>query len=577
MIESADKLASGTILQADLCIVGAGAAGLAMAVALAATRMRVIVLEAGGLKTDPWSDGLSRGTLAPECHHPPVHAYRRRRVGGSLSVWGGRCAPFTAQELAPRPWLGVTGWPLTEADLVPWWRAAHVLLELGAFDYAAATACPGGMAPMFGTLPDEIMSTDTIERFSRPTDLARAHLATFAQSGTITILTHCVATEMRLYGSLLAVREMRCRSRRGADIAVRAEAHVLAGGGLEVPRLLLASRSQIAAGVGNGHDQVGRCYMSHLAGVVGQFWPAPHGKVFRGYERAPGGVFCRRRLSLTPAAQARLSTTSVVARLHHPSPADPAHRSGALSAVYLGANLLPAEYRQRVRNSAPAGTWQHIANLLQDPAGTAGMARTYALGRLLAGRKFPSLIADPRHGPLTLDVHAEQLPNHASRVRLTRESDSVGMPRLEIDWRHTPGDIEGVRRSLAAMRHSLAATGCGTFTFDEERLPDDLLRHGAYGGHHLGTARMAGDSASGVVDATCRVHGMDNLFVASGAVFPTSGAANPTLTIVALALRLADHLTTWLRVPHGRQAAPDPGLARSSVARPFSSAATHVN
>jgi choline dehydrogenase-like flavoprotein len=141
-------------------------------------------------------------------------------------------------------------------------------------------------------------------------------------------------------------------------------------------------------------------------------------------------------------------------------------------------------------------------------------------------------------------VHSEQLPNPASRITLSTETDCFGVPQPRIDWRYLPADIRSVQVTLAIFAQALAVGAHGELTFNPDHVEAEILRDGAYGGHHLGTTRMSPSPRTGVVDSDCRVHGVTNLFVASGAVFTTSGQANPTLTIIALALRLADHLRT---------------------------------
>ncbi len=133
-------------------------------------------------------------------------------------------------------------------------------------------------------------------------------------------------------------------------------------------------------------------------------------------------------------------------------------------------------------------------------------------------------------------------PNPASRLKLSQERDDLGMPRLEVDWRYTSGDVHTVGESLRLLQEDFAASGAARFDYDPASVEYEMTRYGAYGGHHIGTLRMGGDPRTSMVDADCRVHGIGNLHVASSAVFPTSSQANPTLTIVALALRLSDHL-----------------------------------
>ena len=131
---------------------------------------------------------------------------------------------------------------------------------------------------------------------------------------------------------------------------------------------------------------------------------------------------------------------------------------------------------------------------------------------------------------------------------LDADRDALGVPRLKIDWRYTPQDIETISTSVRLLAEDIERSGVGTFNYDPDTVEAEMIRYGAYGGHHLGTARMGDDPRTSVVDAQCRVHGVENLFIASAATFPTSSQANPTLTIVALALRLAKHLAHQLWV-----------------------------
>jgi len=539
-----DETDGTVLLRADICIVGAGPAGITVALALADAGVRVLLLESGGRRPDAASQTLCRGEVADPTLHCPPDTYRRRCLGGSSTIWGGRCVPLDPVDFAPRPWLDLpNSWPIAYADLVPYWHRAHALAELGGYDYSARGAIRGGMRPMFPGFANAVVSTDQIERFSRPTDFGRAYANRLAGSGAIDVLLNATCTQITLEPGGHAVRHLVCATRSGGRFRARARAYVIATGGLEVPRLLLASRAQMPNGVGNAYGQVGRHYMCHLGGTVGLFTPAPGQRPFHGYERSADGVYCRRRLSIEPWAQRGWRIANVIARLHHPGLADPSHRTGAFSALYLARGLLPLEYTAHL--GAPHGSASrlpHLLNVARDPLGTARFGWQMLWRRVLAPRRYPSLTVPPRSGCFTLELHAEQLPNPASRVTLSREADRFGVPQPRIDWRYLPADISSVKIALGLFAQALAAGAHGALAFDPERVEAEILRDGAYGGHHLGTTRMSASPRTGVVDANCRVHSVANLYVAGGAVFATSGQANPTLTIVALALRLADHL-----------------------------------
>jgi choline dehydrogenase-like flavoprotein len=163
--------------------------------------------------------------------------------------------------------------------------------------------------------------------------------------------------------------------------------------------------------------------------------------------------------------------------------------------------------------------------------------------RFLAERKFPSIVVKSKTNVFSLDFHAEQIPNPQSRITLTSTRDALGLPRLNVDWRYTPDDVRTVSTSMALLARDVEASGVGRLSYEPESVEREMTRYGAYGGHHIGTTRMGVDPRTSVVDRDCRVHGVDNLYIAGASVFPTSSQANPTLTVVALALRLASHLT----------------------------------
>ena len=560
MILDTDLIETSCSLFADICVIGAGPAGIVIARACAASGLSVLLIESGGLRPDPGSQALCRGAVADPALHAPPDLFRRRGFGGSSVIWGGRCVPLDRLDFRARPWLGLeAAWPIEYDDVKTYWRGAADILELGAPDFDAASAIPGGMKPTIDGFKHPHVSTESIERFSRPTDFGQSYRADMKASRQITLLMRATCIEISMSDSHAQVRAAELRTRRGFAVFAKARSFVLAAGGLEVPRLLLASHRQCSAGLGNAYDQVGRYYMCHIAGTTGIFTAAPKTVTWHGYERDVAGVYCRRRFSIEADAQEALRIGNAVARLHHPRADDPAHASGPLSALYLAKRTLPAEYSRRMQDlDVRRSLMPHVANVIRDGGRTFGFGVHVLRDRIFARRKFPSVIVAPRSGTFSLDVHAEQLPNAASRLRLGNQRDRFGTPELRIDWHYGAEDLRTVRVTVALIAEALRAGGHGTLHFDPAEIDADMLRDGAYGGHHLGGARMSASPRSGVVDANCRVHGIGNLFVAGGAVFPTSGQANPTFTIVALALRLAEHLVSGWAKPQQPGAATTP-------------------
>ncbi len=531
-------------LATDICIVGAGPVGISLALALADRGHDVLLVEAGGSAPSDAGRDFYRGTVVDPALHSPTDEYRERRLGGTSTIWGGRCMPLDPIDFEHRDWMAQSGWPIGQEALEPFYPAANRLCEAGVFAYTAEAGLAPDARPMIAGFEGESFSTDRLERFSCPTDFGRRYGARLSASSYVTVLLDAAVSDIGLHADGNHVEGLALRNAAGATITVAANDYILCAGGLETTRLLLASNSVHPHGIGNHHDVLGRYYMSHLAGTIGEFHATGgSGAIWHGYDIADDGTYCRRRLALREEAQRRHRIGNFVARLHHPRIADPRHGTGILSALYLGQALIPRQYRARLAGTGEDGArdmLHHARNVLTQPFDVARFAIRTLADRKFAERKFPSVIVAPRTGNYSLDFHGEQEPNHDSQVRLGQDRDRYGMQRLEVDWRYTSRDVEMVRAALSLLSQDVERSGVGRFAFDPEQVETEMTRYGAY----PGTVRMGDDPRSSMVDADCRIHGVANLHVAGASVFPTSSQANPTLTAVALALRLADRLAT---------------------------------
>jgi choline dehydrogenase-like flavoprotein len=551
VILDSSELPDGLTLTADICIVGAGAAGVTLALDLAQSGLDVLVLESGGRTEEPQTQLLYAGAVADARLHSPPDRYRQRRFGGTTAIWGGRCMPFDAIDFEHRDFIPESGWPFGCDTLDPYYHRANRLCEAGRFAYSIESAFDRPMRPMIEGFRSEHFTTNSLERFSCPTNFGARYEHRLAAARNVRVLLHANATSIDLKQEGSAVESISVRTLEGKTFSIRAHDYVLATGGLEVPRLLLASRSVHSHGVGNEFDVVGRYYMCHIAGTVGAIkLNLPLSSVWHGYEIADEGTYVRRRFALRAETQRSMQIGNFIARLHHPRITDPDHRSAILSLLFLAQYFIPYEYRIRLHGGTPTTfveLMQHIRNVAVRPFDTVGFAWHMLRDRRMAERKFPSIIVRSRANLYSLDFHAEQEPNQSSRVTLIDECDALGMPRIKVDWRYTEGDVRTVTRAIALLADDIRCSGAGTFDYDPATLETEMTRYGAYGGHHIGTARMGSNPRTSVVDADCRVHGVQNLYIAGAATFPTSGQANPTLTIVALALRLANRLKTSAR------------------------------
>lgn len=562
MIADAGTVPNNARLAADVCVVGAGPAGIALTLDLAERGLSVLLLESGQMGENKTAQSLYQGEVADERLHSPPDKYRQRRLGGSSAIWGGRCMPFDRLDFETRSQVPGSGWPLSYDDLLPYYPRANALAEAGRFSYDAADALGAHAPPMISGFQSRRVQTSGLERFSCPTHFGTRYAKRLQLAPGVKVLLGANCTSVRLHSDGRAVDSLEVATLAGGRFSVAPRATVLAMGGLETARLLLASRDVAPAGVGNFHDVVGRYYMCHIAGNVGRLnvYGPPH-QVRHGYEVAPEGVYCRRRLAVSASEQQRLGLANAVARLHFPRITDPSHGNGVLSGLFLVRKLISYEYGKRLSDGT-AGTLslyaRHLANVLGDPLDTTAFVAHWLRRRTFAERKFPSVILRNRTNRFSLEMHAEQLPQAQSRVTLGERVDALGMPQLRVDWRYSAADIESLRRTLDVLAEEFAHSGTAHFDYDRHTLEEDLMRFGAYGGHHLGTARMGSDERTSVVNAHCQVHSVHNLFVAGSAVFPTSSQANPTLTLIALALRLGATLSQRLQ--------PSPALIHEEIA-----------
>jgi choline dehydrogenase-like flavoprotein len=545
LLES-NELPDEAALSCQLCIVGAGAAGIAIALDMIGRGVDVVVLEAGGLSAESATQDLYAGTVVDERLHSPPVRYRQRTFGGTTTIWGGRCVPFDEIDFQARDYVPHSGWPIERAELMPFYPNANRLCEAGEFIYDAGEAFRQPLPPMIAGFDCTHFSADTLERFSCPTNFGRRYLRKLSAARNLRVLLHANVTAIELNGAGDHVSRLSARNLQGKRCTVTAQRFVLAAGGLEVARLMLANRDVHPRGIGNQHDLVGRYYMCHVAGTIGRIRiDGALDRVHHGYDISDEGVYCRRRLALRASAQRAQQLGNFVARLHHPRITDPAHRNAVLSLLYLAKFLIPYEYGKRLHgdDDAAVRSWiGHLRNVATGPFDAAAFAWHMLRDRMLAERKFPSIIIRSKANLYSLDFHAEQQPNPNSRVTLSEELDPLRMARIKIDWRYTAGDVDTVRGALQLLAGDIRRSGVGSFEYDPASVEAEMTRYGAYGGHHMGTARMGSDPRSSVVDSDCRVHGIDNLYIAGAATFPTSSQANPTLTVVALALRLAAHL-----------------------------------
>jgi choline dehydrogenase-like flavoprotein len=497
MLIDSRTLPANEVIEADICIVGAGAAGITLAHELSGSGQRVILVESGGVEADSRTQDLYRGdSIGLEYD---LSETRCRYLGGTTNLWGGACRQLDELDFVARDWMPNSGWPFTLSTILPYYQRARAYLEL--------PQEPDKLLPFPWSQPFEGALWE-----GSPTRFGKRYLSGLKQSPDVKLLLNANLLELSVSGSGI-VESALFGIFGDRYFSVNAKRYVLACGGLENARLLLATNRANAGKTLNPFDLVGRFFMEHPGLRVGY--------------------------------------------LVHDHPATP-------EAIYFergGHSFRLSDETQQSERVGSAGCYPH---------GYVRLAEVPGLSKLFGSRV---------RGPMTiLMVAFEQTPEPDSRVTLSDERDEFGMPRLRLDWRLNDGD----RRTFATimrlismklakssdchlwLRPELRSTNFDRpetislapfFSRDFKVMPYvadgeivsydhgiDTSQIHANANHHMGTTRMHDDPRQGVVDSRCLVHGSQNLYVTGSSCFPTGGISNPTYTIVAMAIRLADHL-----------------------------------
>lgn len=497
----------------EVCIVGAGAAGICLAVELARQGKSVMVLEGGGRWMEEAAQEPYRSEVVGHVHRG-VHEGRFRVHGGTTTRWGGQILELSPEDFERRPWIAGSGWPVSREELGPFYRRALEFEGLGGAltEDAAVWRALGMEEPRF-----PVMQT-YLTRWCPEPDFARLHAKTLEASERVQVWLHANALELLLEGE--TARGLRCKTQTGDEIVVEAREFVFCMGTIECVRFFLQPRE---GGLPwNRSGLLGRHFQDHIDANAAKVSPKDRRRFARLFDNIfLGGFKYHPKLRLQAEEQQRAEVLNCAATMSFASELDDA----------MGATKTTAKHLLR-------GRWGEVkaAEVLRS-AKHAPLLVRQTLRYALRHRAY-----NPASAWIALRVHCEQRPDGESSIRLGEERDSLGLLRTRLDWRISELELRTIR--------SFAETAAGSLHEVADVTVDEALAAGdpAFAercddsNHHMGGMKMAAAPGDGVVTPELQLHGTRNVSVCSGAVFPTSGFSNPTHTVIALAMRLADRL-----------------------------------
>lgn len=503
-------------IHCDLCIIGAGAAGITLACALIDSGIQVCLLESGGLENAEDIQALYDGASVGLANASPIGC-RLRYFGGTTNHWEGWCAPLRDIDFELRPWIPNSGWPIRKADLDPYYEGAQEICQIGSVGDDADTLQDNTHHfPEFA--PDK--ATTRYFRFSPPTRFGTVYRERLDRAANVQVVLYANTIGLETDESATEVRSVRLRTLQGRSGSVQARIVVLACGGMENTRLLLLSNQVEHAGLGNGSGLVGQYFMQHIEGVVGRILAGNPKALAQAYSKyAEQGVGVRAEISLSEPAQRKHRILS--------------------SGFTIDASVVRGAGYKSLRNlwvDLKQGRWpKHFSDKL--------------LTVLTDMGSIGDAIYKQDQYYAQLYVRAEQSPNTHSRISLGEDRDPFGLQKIKVDWQLSQFDKHSIIEATHRIAEELGRLQLGRIELAEWLTDDDSnWPQPLWGGcHHMGTTRMSDDAHTGVVNRNCRLHTVTNAYIAGSSVFPTAGYVPPTLTIVALALRLADHLKQEFR------------------------------
>lgn len=537
----------------DVVIIGAGPSGISIADEWLQYDYTVNVLESGSEKASYDTQQLSTGQLSGHLYEA-MESTHIRQVGGTANhlilkltdqQYGYRYTPMQAIDFEERAYLPYSGWPITKSDLDPYYARVQQKCEIGDYHYSAQHWLRNNDTLL--PLPEDQIET-SVFLFGPTRKFNHDFPLSVSQSKHVNLYTNATVVELICEASGDAIQAALVKTFDGKQILFKGKHFVIAANALQTPRLLLNSRQHAKHpnGIGNQHDNVGRYYMDHSLLPSGNF--VPHDLTYinkMGFYDMHGvdGTTVLGRLLLTESFKRQHKLLNFAAILFPMS-----WNQKDLDAMY-SLEVLKTHFRWHWKER-PKDFGQHLWNVFQ------GRKRLFRAIVEKVKYGVPILVGlgnggwsrarhnERKYGRLELLALVEQSPNPENRITLIDEKDALDYCKIKARYTWADSDIENYKQTIEYMGNAIVATGLGRYFPPEAPIEEIKKGNGLH--HMMGTTRMSKRPEDGVVDQDCKVHGMKNLFIASSATFTTGSFVNPTLTNLALGLRIVDHIKELL-------------------------------
>jgi choline dehydrogenase-like flavoprotein len=512
------EIPKGKIINTDVCIIGGGAAGISIAQEFLSANSSVIVLESGDYNYREQTQSLyDFVNIGHPMRSQQGYISRNRYLGGTTNTWHGRCAPLDPIDFTKRSWIPDSGWPISYDDIEPFYKKACKVLQIPEFDSFNFSNWSKYIYDYKSNMFDGSINADVYTLADSPIQMRTKYAPLLTESSNIQIILNSNVTEIESDENQSFVKKLIVATLEGNTFFVKAKYFVLTCGGWENARLLLVSRRYNSNGLANDHDIVGRYYMEHPKIRRGKIIPSS--KVFKSQimlwkRRLNKKGYLRLAFKLSENAQKEN-------KLHNHS----------IELIYPHSWLESVAASEAILRKL-GFSHSAIHKLVKISPQIFGLLEKIEIAQI----KMPL-----QSEYVSLFNHMEQTPNPESRVMLDNEKDALGVQKLKVKLLISDHEKESMIKFHDIFGNYIKDGDYGTFVSDlpNIREPWDGITDSS---HHIGTTRMCENPKKGVVDDNCQVHGINNLFIASSSVFPTGGHANPTFSIVAISLRVADYL-----------------------------------